>query len=232
MDYNQKIRAFLLQQGASEVGFSKIGETLKEVLPPEYPTALPLQYAVSIVVKLSDAVLDTITDKPTHAYFHHYRTVNSLLDRLALQTGLYIEQHGFHYFPIAASQSINGYQGMFPHKMAARLSGLGDIGKNALFLSKQYGPRVRLATVLTDMPFKQEAEPGGGCIGCGKCVSLCPAMAISGRAFDSQNPMQELVDRPACSDYMKRHFQKIGRGSVCGVCIQCCPVGKHTTESV
>lgn len=230
MEYNQKIRAFLLQQGASEVGFSKVGETLKEVLPPEYHTALPLQYAVTIVVKLSDAVVDTITDKPTHAYFHHYRTVNSLLDRLALQTGLYIEQQGFHYFPVAASQSINGYQGMFPHKIAARLSGLGDIGKNALFLSKQYGPRVRLATVLTDMPFEQEAEPGGGCIGCGKCVSLCPAMAISGRAFDSQNPIQELVDRPACSDYMKRHFQKIGRGSVCGVCIQCCPVGKHSKE--
>lgn len=39
MEYNQKIRAFLLQQGASEVGFSKVGETLKEVLPPEYHTA-------------------------------------------------------------------------------------------------------------------------------------------------------------------------------------------------
>lgn len=232
MGYNQKIREFLLQQGASEVGFSNVGEALQECLLPEYRTETPLDYAVTIAVKLSDAVVDTITDKPTHAYFHHYRTVNSLLDQLALKTGLYIEQQGFRYLPVAASQSIGGYQGLFPHKVAARLSGLGDIGKNALFLSRNYGPRVRLATVLTDMPFEQEAEPGAGCTGCGKCVSLCPAMAISGKAFDVQNPMQNLVDRPACSDYMKRHFQKIGRGSVCGICMQCCPVGKHMTESV
>lgn len=230
MGYNQEIREFLLQQGASEVGFSQISAELQETLLPEYQAVLPLGYAVSIVVKLSDAVVDTITDKPTHAYFHHYRTVNALLDQLALKTGQYIEQCGFRYLPVAASQSINGYQGLFPHKIAARLSGLGGIGKNALFLSNQYGPRVRLATVLTDMPLEKEQQPGGGCIGCGKCVSLCPAMAISGRAFDAQNPTLELVDRPACSEYMKRHFQKIGRGSVCGICMRCCPVGQQKVK--
>ncbi len=220
-----------MQQGASEVGFCKIKNIQKMDWLPEYEQFIKLEYAISIVVKLSDAVVDTVTDKPTHAYFHHYRTVNTLLDQLALKAGLLIEQQGYQYVPVAASQSINGYQGLFSHKMAARLSGLGGIGKNALFLSKQFGPRVRLATVLTDMPFEQEGQPGGGCIECGACVALCPAMAISGRAFDPQHPKQELVDRPACSSYMKQQFQKIGRGSVCGICMRHCPMGKQNKNN-
>ena len=35
-----------------------------------------LGYAVSLCIKLSDSVVDSITDRPTHTYFHHYRTVN------------------------------------------------------------------------------------------------------------------------------------------------------------
>lgn len=227
MEYQNEIRMFLLREGASEVGFTHLDDDARKLLLSEYQTVGEMKYAVSIAVKLSDAVIDTITDKPTHAYFHHYRTVNALLDRLALRTGQYIEERGFRYLPVAASQSINGYQGMFPHKIAARLSGLGDIGNNALFISKKYGARVRLATVLTDMPFVREAEAGGACIGCGKCAALCPAMAISGEAFDPQNPTKSLVDRAACSAYMKQHFQKIGRGSVCGICIRCCPMGQE-----
>ncbi len=214
-----------MNQGASEVGFCKIGNIYGAEYRTEYAQFKSLEFAVSIVVKLSDAIVDTVTDKPTHAYFHHYRTVNALLDQLALKAGLLIEQQGYQYVPVAASQSMDGYQGLFPHKTAARLSGLGGIGKNALFLSKRFGPRVRLATVLTDMPFEQEGQPGGGCKECGTCVALCPAMAISGRAFDPQQPQQDLVDRPACSNYMKQQFQKIGRGSVCGICMKHCPMG-------
>ena len=40
----------------------------------------------------------------------------------------------------------------FPHKTAANMAGLGFIGKSVLFISNEFGPRVRLATVLTDAP--------------------------------------------------------------------------------
>ena len=39
----------------------------------------------------------------------------------------------------------------FPHKTAATRAGLGWIGKTALFVSPEFGPAVRLATVFTDL---------------------------------------------------------------------------------
>jgi len=35
-----------------------------------------------------------------------------------------------------------------------RKAGLGWIGKNGLFISTKYGPRVRLGTILTDMELR------------------------------------------------------------------------------
>ncbi len=208
----------LLHEGASEIGYSKITP------PPEY-AALP--YAISIVLHLSNAVIDTIHDAPTHTYFHHYRTVNAYLDRLSLLAGLFLEKHGGHYVCVPASQSISDFAGLFAHKTAAVAAGLGTIGRSALFLSDRFGPRVRLATVLTDLDLSEGFRPPSEqrpCDGCRACVAACPAMAISGQDFATGGTA--ILDRAACSAHMKQAYQKIGRGAVCGICIQVCPAGK------
>lgn len=208
----------LLHEGASEVGFSNITP------PPEY-AALP--YAVTIVLHLSDAVMNTVKTAPTHTYFHHYRTVNAYLDRLALMTGLFLEQHGGRYVCIPASQSVSDFAGLFPHKTAAVAAGLGTIGRSALFLSDRFGPRVRLATVLTDLDLSEGFRPvstANPCANCNACVKACPAMAISGLDFATGGTA--ILDRNACSAHMKQAYQKIGRGAVCGICISVCPAGK------
>ena len=212
----------ILSFGCHDVGFSCIGEDLAEKTTgnPDF------KYAVSIVVKLSEAVIDGITDAPTHVYFHHYRTVNALIDNIILKTGMEIEKLGGKYLPVAASQSISGYTGFFQHKTAARLAGLGGIGKSGLFISTKYGPRVRLGTLLTDLPL-ETGTPfiDDICGNCNVCVKLCPAMAIGDHSFDLDNPTDTL-DRQACSEYMKKNFQHIGRGVVCGICVKNCPKGK------
>ncbi len=183
--------------------------------------------AVSIAVRLSESVLTGIAEAPTHAYFHHYRTVNAFLDSLALKTGLLLQRHGWRYFPIAASQSVNdggwNYQGLYSHKKAACLAGMGRIGRSALFLHREYGPAVRLVTVFTDHPMPEPVsrEPEG-CGSCRACVVACPAMAIKGPEWSPQRTREELFDAAACSRYMKEHFKHIGRGSVCGICVRTC----------
>ncbi len=217
-----KLKEKILSYGCHDVGFSIIGEELAEKAcgNPDF------KYAVSVAVKLSDAVIDGITDAPTHVYFHHYRTVNSLIDNIILRTGMEIEKMGGEYIPVAASQSISGYSGFFQHKTAARLAGIGGIGKSGLFIHKEFGPRVRLGTLLTNLPlpvgipFEKDI-----CGDCNICVKLCPAMAISSSPFSLDNPTATL-DRQACSEYMKKKFQHIGRGVVCGICVKNCPKGK------
>jgi len=249
VERHQQLTSLLEGLGASFVGFSnvagKTGDSLKA-----------LNYAVTVGVRLSDAIIDEITDKPTYTYFHHYRTVNALLDQIALRGLLFIQQQGFRAIAVPASQTVNDandpYSGIFPHKTAAVLAGLGCIGKNGLFLHNEFGPRVRLATILTDMevpcPVRESSSVGDGsegnpkgdfagdgsskkgyCSDCSLCVAACPAMALTGREWHEDASREEIVDAQACSNYMNNKFKHIGRGSVCGICIKVCRAGKRQT---
>ena len=224
MDHNKEIEKLVLELGGSFVGFSKVKDKLPESLV-KYP------YAVTQGVKLSSAILDEVVDKPTFNYFNHYRSVNALIDQINLRVLLYIERNGYNAYTIAASQSIPDakvpYSGIFPHKTGAVMAGLGWIGKSGLFISKDFGPSVRLGTILTDMPLESKTEVmANQCGSCRKCVDSCPAMALSGVVDENYN-REKIVDAKACSEHMKKKYQNIGRGSVCGICVSICPYRKR-----
>lgn len=223
MDIKENIEKIVFELGGSFVGYSNVSEKLPEQLK-KYP------YAITIGFRLSNAILDEVTDKPTYNYFNHYRSINSLIDHTILRVLLHIEQNGFNAYTIAASQSIPNasvpYSGIFPHKTGAVMADLGWIGKNGLFISKDYGPSVRLGTVLTDMPLEVNKEiMQNQCGDCRLCVESCPAMAIRG-VVDETYDRENIVDAKACSDHMKEKYQNIGRGSVCGICVSVCPYRK------
>ena len=150
---------------------------------------------------------------------------------MALRAGILLAQNGYEYITVAASQSINNngwnYNGRFSHKHLACHCGLGTIGKSALFLHNVYGPRVRLASVFTDCPFPQAPqEPKSVCGNCTLCYNACPAHAISGKEWRIDMERTELFNPEKCSQHMKTAYQKIGRGAVCGICMQVCPRGQ------
>lgn len=210
--------------GATCVGFSRVADRLPENLKR-------LEYAITVVVRLSDFIIEEISDCPTYTYFHHYRSVNTLIDQITLRGLLLLQEKGYNAFAVPASQTVNNardkYCGVFPHKTAAVMSGLGWIGKSALFISRDYGPRVRLGTILTDMELPyEESEYKGSCGECNKCVTSCPAMALTGNDWDVGCLREHVIDAKACSDFMNQKFKHIGRGSVCGICMKVCPHGK------
>lgn len=221
MSLQGRLKDYLFELGVSDVGFAAIHDG----------DFGDLTNAVSIVVKLSDAVIDEIGfDGPTHTYFSHYRAVNAFIDSVLLRAGLFLEMKGYRYIHVAASQSINldgwDYAGRYSHKKVACLAGLGSIGKSGLFLHRTYGPRVRLGTLFTDYPLdmdKPKEEIEDYCLKCDICVKACPAAAISGKAFDPMNPDLKLIDPEKCSNHMKTAYKMIGRGAVCGICLSVCP---------
>ncbi len=221
LDIQQKIEKLLFNAGVCDVGFSKIDDTAFG----------DNTYAVSLVIKLSDAVIEEIVGEPTHTYFHHYRTVNAFIDSLCLRVGMLLENSGYKYIPVGASQSINkdgwNYSGRYSHKKAASMAGLGGIGKNSLFLHRKYGANVRLGTVLTNCPFEvKENDYVSPCIECDACVKACPSGAINGKLWKPGFERKDVFDPEKCSEYMKNKYKHIGRGAVCGICINVCPVGK------
>ncbi|NLT14531.1 MAG: epoxyqueuosine reductase [Clostridiales bacterium] len=215
-----EMEKMLRSNGVYDVGFCRV---------PDSPCGL--DYAVSIVAALSDAVIDEITDAPTHTYFHHYRTVNAFIDNMLLRTGQMLQNEGFRYIPVAASQTINlggvrEHFGRYSHKKAAVLAGLGTVGRSTLFLHKKLGPRVRLGTLFTDCQLTgTSASAESVCGGCRLCADVCPAKAINGAEWRPGLERDVLFDAKACNDYMRAHFMDIGRGAVCGICMKVCPNG-------
>ena len=220
MDFIQNIAQ---EMQLDPVGFSKLPETYQKRFPK-------MQSVITLVVPLSTAVVDEIDTIPTATYYQHYRTVNAYIDHVETMMGLALIRRGIRYIAVPASQSVRegrAYAGIFPHKTGAVNAGLGFIGRSALFVSYRYGPRVRLGSILTDAPIETLEEPmvTGACGSCRKCVEACPAHAITGVLWQKGMPREELMNAEACSQYMKTHFQNIGRGSVCGLCMRACPYG-------
>lgn len=221
MKIQDELKQYLISQGASDVGFCKIDDG-------DFGEC---RYGISIVVRLSESIVDEIGAEPTHTYFNHYRTVNAFIDSLLLKAGLFLQSRGYRYITVAASQSINkdgwNYKGRYSHKKVATLSGLGSIGKSSMFLHKDFGAKVRLGSIFTDCEFDvSDVKPLDLCSGCDKCVKACPSGAISGNMWQVGCDREYMFDPEKCSNYMKNHFKHIGRGAVCGICMKVCPYGK------
>ncbi len=219
----QELEALARAQGADVFGTSNVLACL-----PERFSRTP--FAVTLGIRLLDTVMDEVKEGPTKLYFSHYRTANAFLDMCALKCALYLQRSGYKAVAIPASQTTNtpGIAADFPHKTPANLAGLGFIGKNGLFVSKDYGPRVRLVTVLTDCPLPAAKMMAPQCGSCSKCVNACPSGALTGRMWTKESSRDDIVDAALCSRFMKDKFGMIGRGSVCGICAAVCPWGGKT----
>lgn len=212
-----KMRALCRQWGGSLFGVADLRTFKKNeiLLPPSLIDQL--HFGISVGFPLSHAILEDIEHQPTPLYFHHYQRVNILLDTLGLILTSTIQDLGYQAMPIPASQIVDwkNQRGHLSHKHVARAAGLGWIGRNNLFVSEQFGSRIRLVTVLTDLPLVTEPPVLGNCGSCQSCQSVCPAGAISER--------QEDFDHLRCYEQL-RLFTKTLHFShnICGVCVKAC----------
>jgi len=187
--------------------------------------------AVSIGMRLLDAVVDGLhrhEDRATiFSYRALYNSVNSRLDDIALQVAREIQEEGHRAYPVPASQTISTEKmiGVISHKLAAHLSGLGWIGKSCLLITPSYGPRVRLATVLTDAPLKSGCPIDERCGKCRDCVDICPVKAIRGVPFLPSAPRHVRFNARLCRDYTEKRKERLGEG-LCGLCVYVCPYGQ------
>ncbi|MEW6088148.1 MAG: hypothetical protein AB1498_07565 [bacterium] len=176
-----------------------------------------LNYAVSIGMPLLAGVLETIRDKPTPLYFHHYRQTNNVLDKLTNEISHFIQNKGFKAIPIPASQIIDWKRQLaqVSHRVIAYNAGLGWWGRNNLLVNPVYGSKARYATILTDFPLQADGPLKNGCGVCVKCISVCPTNAIN---KDSRN-----FKREDCLEKLKEFARIPGIGQfICGICVKVC----------
>ncbi|MDP4126616.1 MAG: 4Fe-4S dicluster domain-containing protein [Bacillota bacterium] len=227
--------ALEIKRKAIELGADLVGITdLKRVEGlPTIPYGLmdPYTHAVVIAVAISPDIFEQITNEPTPLYLHHYQTVNNLLDNINLSLQRELIHEGFRALFIPASQIVDkvNWMGHISHKAMAKAAGLGWQGKSLLLVTPEYGPRVRLATLLTNAPLEPDPMVSNRCGTCKKCQDACPASAIKGRLWeDHPQSREEALHFSLCVEKVNEDFAKrpeIGK-PICGVCIRACPWGK------
>lgn len=200
---------------------------------PPLPLAPPLPTAVSLLKRFAPAELRGVEKGPHATYFAGYLRLNAALDAAAATLVDALRADGFEALSVPSTvpgelyDTIDdwGDAGVFPHKTAATRAGLGWIGKTALFVSPEFGPRVRLATVFTDVPLEAGSPVGvGRCGACRRCVDACPAGAGRDVTWRAGMPRDALYDEKACEAETDRHPEL---GGVCGICIAVCPWGRE-----
>jgi len=189
--------------------------------------------AISLGTHLVDSVVDELHQHENPSVIYGYRalynSVNANLDRTAMLVAKKIQDSGFKAYPIPPSQTLNQsrLEGIISHKLPANLAGHGWIGKSCLLITPKYGPRVRLATVLTDAPLVAGAPLRNRCGECRQCVDICPAKAFTGVPWNPTEPRDVRFKAQLCKDYTDRRAERLGEG-ICGLCVYVCPHGNRS----
>jgi epoxyqueuosine reductase len=222
---------FLPNQNDYVIGFADMEDLILKYYP--------YRYAIVVGAKMNDTIIDDIENGPTMDYYNLYYRQNAGLNDLVQKISDYLTKHNIDNKYILSTVSdtkldeehSKALRYYFSHKMAATRAGLGWIGKTDLLISEKFGPRFRMASVLTSYKFEKTGNPvtESRCGSCSICVDKCPAKAANGKLWNITVDRDEFYDAQKCKDMCRKiSSERIQKEiSICGICISVCPKGKH-----
>jgi reductive dehalogenase len=143
---------------------------------------------------------------------------------IANQLATFIRGLGYTAIPSGNDTAIS-----IPLAIAA---GLGESGRNGLLITKEYGPRVRICKVFTNLPLNfDNYKPFGAarfCKTCKKCAKTCPSQAISygdpennGPSISNHSGVKKWYINPdKCFLFWVKNWMD------CNNCVMSCPFNK------
>jgi ferredoxin len=189
-----------VKAAAREIGFDLVGiaacHRLEAALPPaSRPSAISGQMRSLVVV--GKRILRGLM-AARHLGTKQFWGGRSLkrVDEMACRLADRIERRGgaaMVVSPLAMDFGGRGAEDVTPAgqgslllRLAAVEAGLGTLGLNTMLLTPEFGPRVHLGGVLTDLDLEAgrplESELCLGLAACGRCAAICPEDAIPRRA--------------------------------------------------
>ncbi|MFX0177175.1 MAG: hypothetical protein ACFE85_13225 [Candidatus Hodarchaeota archaeon] len=213
----EEIVEFSKRSGLDLIGFAdpKNYNRFKEENRPE--TYLKdVQTVILLGIHLYDIILDAWSQNQTTGKSFHY--LDSILESRAHKIKDFLMKRGYK------SKIIPYNPGLFL-KDSAALAGLGPIGKNNLFISKDFGSQVRLRAIVTEAPLitGNPIEMNEYCKECNLCILNCPAEALTDEGYNKQ----------ACLSYCLSNLWKLSDYTSiwCNICIEACPHSKKSETS-
>ncbi len=258
------IKEMIMAQGIDLVGIAD-AKNLILAYPPRPATAL-MPTAKSVIVMAVAHSLGAVYSPDIMLWTRSKMQTSRLLDETAEKIGRMLEQKGFLTLPISADKPVEIFKinpvtgkkfrqtrvlGFLSLKHAAMSCGLGEIGKNNLLLTPEFGPHQRLCAIVTEAPLSPDAPRELDlCKGCGRCIKACPSGALTQGGYDvdpcfvywsygfKRLPPSRLRELPAFIRMLRTHFKKrdllVESGQTyitdvdnCIECMRACPVGER-----
>jgi len=227
-EFKRKIKRKAHSLGANLVGVANVERWESEHHnEPEFWPQNIWPWSKSVIVLAVQIFPSMLETTPSVVYSELYNTTNKFLDEIAYRLANYINTlgHRAHFFPRDCygdiSVLVKKPEAAFSHVLAGLYAGLGTVGMNHTLLTKEYGPRIRLVSVITDLELppdpmlKKEL-----CLKCQSCVLRCPMQAFTAPS----DGIIAKMDKHRCAAYhakLKGEFRY-----PCGLCNAVCPVGQ------
>jgi epoxyqueuosine reductase len=239
-DASKKVKKAARYLGASLVGITDYNplwtysELIKEIFDVESDREGSPRYEIfnpefrfqpkSVVVMAVEMDYGTISLSPSNLEGAATGLGYSRMCEVGYSVSTFIRALGYRAFANGNDVSLS-----IPYAVAA---GLGELGRNGMLITREFGPRVRLVKVFTELELAPDPPITFGvwnfCKSCKRCAEACPSKAISdgdptleGKTI-SNNPvvLKWYIDPEKCIQFWRDN------GSDCANCIAACPYNK------
>ncbi len=233
--------------------------------PPRPATAL-MPTAKSVIVMAVAHSLGAVYSPDIMLWTRSKMQTSRLLDETAEKVGRMLEREGFLTLPVSADKPVEIFKhdpetgkkfrqtrtvGFLSFKHAAMSCGMGEIGKNNLLLTPEFGPHQRLCAIITEAELEPDARQEFNlCKGCNKCMEACPSGALTPDGYDvdpcfvywsmgfKQLPPARFWEWPGYIRMIRQHMKQrdllVESGQIyitdvdfCIECMRACPVGNR-----
>ena len=199
----EKIDALTMKKLIQAEGIDLVGiadaQNLLLAHPPRPATAL-MPSARSVIVMAVAHSLGAVYSPDIMLWTRSKMQTSRLLDETAEKIGRMLEREGFLSLPISADKPVeifkhnpeNGRKfrqtrtiGFLSLKHAAISCGMGELGRNNLLLTPEFGPHQRLCAIVTEAPLEADSRRELDlCQNCGQCAKACPSGALKADRYD------------------------------------------------
>lgn len=218
----EELKKFAFSKGADLVGVASVNR-FDEAPEGHRPTDI-LPNARTVVVCAKRIPESIVSEGPATSYHNVMAVLMSQLDFIACELAAYVERKGGKAIPVPSDEPYYDWdqershgRGDLSHKHAAQAAGLGRLGKNSLLITPEFGNRVHLVSVVTNLDLDSDplvarelCRPA-----CTLCIAACPVNAIR----------DGVVDQKKCRSHV---FLKLPKGVIIEACRECrkaCQVG-------
>ena len=202
---------------------ARFSEKTKESKPIDIPDGIPNVIVIGepMDLELTMTVPSALSGTATGmGYTHDSVTLLSITQ--------YIRNLGY-----TAIASMNDSSLAIPLAVQA---GLGEVGRHSLLITPEYGPRLRLGKIYTDMPLVHDKPKKFGlkefCDICQRCSEECPPRAIAKEAPSKlAHSVSNLKGVTKWTTIAEKCFKFwAAQNSDCSICIRVCPYNRDFTR--